>query len=570
MSPHVPSRSLPEVLLDHHLVTQEELDQCIPLVRADSSKSLADVLIEKEFVDEEDLVVALCDGLGMTHIAPGRCKIEAEVLSLVTETIARRHRVIPISATDTAVTVAMVDPLQLPVIDTLQRMTGREIHTVVSMRSEILQAIDHCYGDSDEETAEEPEEESELEEVEVEEEIEDLTAVRHGSEQEPVKRLVRRVLLEGIRQGASDIHIEPYEKVVALRYRIDGTLHEEKRPPKRHQSQMIARFKILAGCRIDEHRLPQDGRLRVRYEGRDIDMRVAFLPCRYGEKIVLRILDKSSLSLDLASLGFEEQPLRDLQQALGRPNGMVLITGPTGSGKTTTLYSALTKLNTRRENIVTVEDPIEYELYGINQCQTYARIGLTFAEALRQILRQDPDIVMLGEIRDHETADVAVKAALTGHLVLSTLHTNDAAGVFPRLIDMGLEPFLVQTAVVLAAAQRLLKRICDACKEPVPIRDDVLERVGFNVLPDPPPPAFAHGRGCPECKGTGYRKRVAIIEAMPNYPEVGELVLNKASARQIMQQAMACGTRSLRQNGLAKAAKGITTLAQVLEHTVEV
>ncbi|HEO70509.1 MAG TPA: type II/IV secretion system protein, partial [Candidatus Hydrogenedentes bacterium] len=339
--------------------------------------------------------------------------------------------------------------------------------------------------------------------------------------------------------------------------------------PKALQAKLTARFKILSGCKIDESRLPQDGRMRIRYKGRDIDFRVAYLPCRYGEKIVLRVLDKGSLTLDLDKMGFENQPMEAFRHALALPNGMVLMTGPTGSGKTTTLYSALHKLNKIDTNIVTVEDPIEYELFGINQVQTKAKIGLTFAEALRQILRQDPDVVMLGEIRDHETADVAVKAALTGHLVLSTLHTNDAAGVFPRLIDMGVEPFLVQSSVALAAAQRLLKRVCTNCKESVRVPEDVLRRVQYAPLPGDTPPEFVRGRGCSQCKETGYKGRCAVIEAMPMYAEVQPLVLHNASGLQIKQQAMKCGMRSLRQNAMSKAARGITTIEQVLDHTIE-
>ena len=563
-----PRKYLSDLLLEQHLVTEEEIEECKAIARK-TRKGLANILIEKEYIHERDLVIALCECLGITHIRLARYKVSDKVLKLVPENLARRYEVLPVSATDYALTLAMVDPLRLTVIDTLSQMAGLEIQPVVAIRSELLTAIEKNYGGWDDDEDELVDEYAEVEEVEVTDEIEDVTVDKSDTEQEPVVKLVRRILRDALKVGASDIHIEPFEKVISLRYRIDGTLRDAKRPPKSYQSRMIARFKILCGCRIDERRLPQDGRMRIRYEGRDIDFRVAYLPCRYGEKIVLRVLDKASLSLDLDKMGFENQPMAAFRQALARPNGMVLMTGPTGSGKTTTLYSALYKLNTRARNIVTVEDPIEYELFGINQVQTHARIGLTFAEALRQILRQDPDIVMVGEIRDHETADVAVKAALTGHLVLSTLHTNDAAGVFPRLMDMDVEPFLVQSSVVLAAAQRLLKRVCKNCKQAITVPEDVLERVQYKPRPNDPEPAFVRGQGCPQCNGAGYKGRLAVIEAMPNYPEIGELVLKRSSGTQIKKAAVACGMRTLRQNALAKAARGVTTISQVVEYTVQ-
>ena len=358
------------------------------------------------------------------------------------------------------------------------------------------------------------------------------------------------------------------EKAVRIRYRVDGALEEAMSPPKTLHPNLVARLKILAGCRIDEHRLPQDGRSRMRFNGRDIDFRVAFLPTKYGEKVVLRVLDQGSLTLDLESLGFEPQPMNAFRDALKMPHGMILMTGPTGSGKTTTLYSALHRLNKVTSNIITVEDPIEYEMYGVNQVQVKQKIGFTFAEALRQILRQDPDIVMVGEIRDSETADVAVKAALTGHLVLSTLHTNDAAGVFPRLIDMGVEPFLVQSSVALAAAQRLLKCVCNECKQNIKVPQDVLERIQYKPFDYIDKVTFVRGAGCGKCKETGYKGRVAIVEVMLNWPEIQPLVLRRASGHEIKTQAIACGMKTLRQNALAKAARGVTSIDQVLEHTI--
>jgi type IV pilus assembly protein PilB len=345
---------------------------------------------------------------------------------------------------------------------------------------------------------------------------------------------------------------------------VDGALEETKSPPKGVQAALTSRLKIMAGLDIAEHRLPQDGRFRIKYRGHEVDFRVSVLPCYHGEKVVMRVLDKSSLTLDLDSLGFAEQPMQAFSEALGRPYGMILLTGPTGSGKTTTLYSALHRLNSPDTNIITVEDPVEYEMFGINQVQTRAEIGLTFAAGLRSILRQDPDIIMVGEIRDEETADIAIKAALTGHLVLSTLHTNDAASVFTRLVDMGMEPFLVQSSVALAAAQRLLRRVCPDCKEPIRVPEEVLDRIQFQPQPGAAPPTFVRGRGCSRCKDTGYRGRLAVIEATLNVPELTEAVMSRAPASEIKRIAVSCGMRTLRQNALGKAADGVTTIEEVL------
>jgi type IV pilus assembly protein PilB len=406
-----------------------------------------------------------------------------------------------------------------------------------------------------------------VETVSEEDEMADLAQIKADAEDAPVIRLANLLLVKALEGGASDIHIEPFEKVVRVRYRIDGKLEETKAPPRNVFPALVSRIKIMASLDIAEHRLPQDGRFRIKYKGREIDFRTAILPCYYGEKIVMRVLDKGALTLDLEKLGFEDQPTTAMMEALQRPYGMILITGPTGSGKTTTLYSALHLLNEADTNIVTVEDPVEYELFGINQVQTKTEIGFTFASALRQILRQDPDIVMVGEIRDEETADVAVKAALTGHLVLSTLHTNDAASVFTRLTDMNLEPFLVQSSVVLASAQRLMRRICTDCREVVKVPAEVLERAQWSPELYSDAPTWVRGRGCQRCKDTGYKGRLAVLEAMPNYHELEDLILGRASALQIKERAMQCGMRTLRMNSLAKAAKGLSTLEEVFRIT---
>ena len=436
MSTKIEKKRLPDMLLEQDLVTPEQLRECMNEQRS-SGGDLPTILVAKGYLSEEDLVVTLSEQLGIPHIRVAHYSIPKEVLAEVPETLARQYQMLPVSVTGDVLTLAMANPLNIMALDDLRMLTSYEIEPVVAVASELANAINKHYGGGKaddlynalvgEKSAEE------VEEIEAarNEDIEDVSHLETGAEDEPVKKLTRLVLFNGLELGASDIHIEPFEKNIRIRYRVDGSLEEAKAPPKSLQHNLTARLKILSGCRIDEHRLPQDGRCRMRYNGREIDFRVAFLPCKHGEKVVLRVLDKGNLTLDLDKMGFESQPMQTFGEALKMPHGMILMTGPTGSGKTTTLYSALHKLNNIETNIVTVEDPIEYELYGINQVQVNSRIGFTFAEALRQILRQDPNIVMVGEIRDGETADVAVKAALTGHLVLSTLHTNDAAGVFP-------------------------------------------------------------------------------------------------------------------------------------------
>ena len=571
MATKVAKKRLCDVLLEQQLITEEQLRECINLQRQ-SGSNLASVLVEKGYLDEEDLVVTLSEQLGIPHIRVAHYNIPQEVLDEVPESLARQYQMLPVSVTGDVLTLAMSDPLNIMALDDLRMLTSYEIEPVVAVQSELIETIEKHYGVG-KQSAELYDEligdknADDLEQVEDSDEMGDLAQIKADAEDAPIIRLVNLVLVNALEQGASDIHIEPFEKVLRVRYRIDGKLEETKSPPRNVFPALVSRIKIMAMLDIAEHRLPQDGRFRIKYKGREIDFRIAILPCYHGEKIVMRVLDKGTLALDLEKMGFEEQPMSALTEALARPFGMILITGPTGSGKTTTLYSALHGLNRITENIVTVEDPVEYELFGINQVQTKAEIGFTFACALRQILRQDPDIVMVGEIRDEETADVAVKAALTGHLVLSTLHTNDASSVFPRLTDMHLEPFLVQSSVALAAAQRLMRRVCVDCKETISIPDEVLERIQFRSDTYDEAPNFVRGRGCNKCKEIGYKGRVAVIEAMPNYPEIEKLILGRASSNQIKEVAIECGMRSLRQNALAKAAKGISTVEEVLRVT---
>jgi type IV pilus assembly protein PilB len=570
--PKIAKRRLGDVLLEQQLVSEPQLKECLALQRS-TGQSLAHILVERGYLSEEDLVITLSEQLGIPHIRVSNYNIPKEILKEVPESLARQYQMMPVSVTGDVLTLAMADPLNIMALDDLRMLTSYEIEPVVAVESELNAAIEKHYGVGKQSEAlydalvGSEEKQQNLEVVEEQRDIGDLATLEGEAQDAPVIRLVNLILVNGLEAGASDIHIEPYEKILRVRYRVDGVLEETKNPPKSVQSALVSRLKIMSGLDISEHRLPQDGRFRIRFKGREIDFRMSILPTYYGEKVVMRVLDKSNLSLDLEKLGFEPQPMQAFRDALALPFGMLLVTGPTGSGKTTTLYSALHKLNQIDCNIVTVEDPVEYELYGINQVQAQAHIGLTFAAGLRSILRQDPDIVMIGEIRDEETADIAVKAALTGHLVLSTLHTNDAASVFTRLIDMGLEPFLVQSSVALAAAQRLLRKVCPDCKESIRVPADVLERIQFHGMEEGETPAFVRGRGCNKCKSTGYRGRLAVIEAMPNYPEMQDLVLHRAASTQLKAVAIECGMKTLRQNGLAKAARGLTTIEEVLRVT---
>jgi len=569
--PKTSKRRLGDVLLEQGLITKEQLEESVAVQRA-TGQNLAHILVTRGYLQEEDLVVTLSEQLGIPHIRAGNYNIPKEVLAEVPESLARQYQMLPISVTGDVLTLAMADPLNIMALDDLRMLTSYEIEPVVAVESELVEAIEKHYGVGKQsaelynQLVDKHEGQVNVEVVEEQQDI-DISTAAAEAQDAPIIRLVNLILVNALETRASDIHVEPYEKELRVRYRVDGVLEETKSPPKSVQPALISRLKIMSGLDIAEHRVPQDGRFRIKFKGREIDFRISILPCYHGEKVVMRVLDKGNLTLDLDRLGFEPQPTAAFNEALKLPFGMILLTGPTGSGKTTTLYSALHKLNSIDTNIVTVEDPVEYELYGINQVQTQSHIGLTFAAGLRSILRQDPDVVMVGEIRDEETADIAVKAALTGHLVLSTLHTNDAASVFTRLTDMGLEPFLIQSSVALAAAQRLLRRICPDCKERIKVPADVLERIQFTGTLDGSPPDFVRGRGCNKCKGTGYRGRIAVIEAMPNYPELQDLVLHRAPAARIKAAAIKQGMKTLRQNALAKAAKGETTIEEVLRVT---
>jgi type IV pilus assembly protein PilB len=566
--PKTAKRRLGDVLLEQQLITEEQLRECVAVQR-NGGQNLAHILVEKGYLDEEDLVVTLSEQLGIPHIRVANYKIPKQVLGEVPESLARQHCMLPVSVTGDVLTLAMADPLNIVALDDLRMLTSFDIEPVVAVESELIATISKHYGEGQndqvyQDIMSSDDSADDMEVVEETDEHIDIGQMTSEAEDAPVIRLVNLILKQALESECSDIHIEAFEKDVRVRFRVDGMCEVQKAPPKTMYLALISRLKIMSSLDISEHRLPQDGRFRIKFEGRDIDFRISFLPCFYGEKVVMRILDKGNLTLDLDKLGFEAQPMEAFRESLALPYGMILVTGPTGSGKTTTLYSALHKLNKPGENIITVEDPVEYELYGVNQVQAKTQIGYTFSRALRTILRQDPDIVMIGEIRDLETADIAVKAALTGHVVLSTLHTNDASSVFTRMIDMGIEPFLVQSSVAMAAAQRLMRRICPDCRESLAVPDDVLDRIQFRGMPEGEEPNFVRGRGCSRCKNTGYKGRLAVIEALPNYPELSDTILANSSSSQIKEVAIECGMRTLRQNALAKAGRSLSTIEEVL------
>ena len=499
-------------------------------------------------------------------------EVAPEVIERIPKQVALRHMCIPINRAGSTLVVAMADPSNIYAIDDLKFMTGYNTEVVVASESAIDDAIRKYYGGDaganinyDEVMQDLDLDDVGFEEAEGDADVNSLMA---GAEDAPVIRLVNLILVDAIKRGASDIHIEPYEKEFRVRFRIDGVLSEVMRPPTKLKNAISSRLKIMSNLDIAERRLPQDGRIKLKMgRGKEMDFRVSVLPTLFGEKIVMRLLDKSNLQLDMAKLGFEPKPLEDFQWAIHQPWGMVLVTGPTGSGKTTTLYSGLTELNQPDVNISTAEDPVEYNLHGINQVQMHDDIGLNFAAALRAFLRQDPDIIMVGEIRDFETAEIAVKAALTGHLVLSTLHTNDAPATISRLLNMGVEPFLITASVNLVLAQRLARKVCSDCRETIKVDRTLLEEAGFTDEQIAKGEVF-HGTGCQTCNGTGYKGRIALYEVMRFGEDLREMVLQGASTAELKMAAIRGGMRSLRMEGIQKVLQGVTTIEEVMRVTM--
>lgn len=564
------SSRLGELLVKEQLITPLQLKKAIDTQR-NSGGRLGHELTRLGYIEENELTAFLSSQYGVPSINLSDFEIDPEVLKVIPKEVVTRHQVIPINKTGNVLIVAMADPSNIYAIDDIKFITKFQIEVVVASEQAISETIEKYYTSEvsfDEvmmDFVDEDDEEFEFSE-DLEEDLNVLDLEKSAGEA-PVVKLVNLILLDAIRKNASDIHIEPYEKQLRIRYRIDGVLYEVMKPPVKLKNAIISRVKIMSNLDIAERRLPQDGRIKMKMgRGKEMDFRVSVCPVLWGEKIVLRLLDKSNLQLDMTKLGFEEQVLADYREQIYKPYGMILITGPTGSGKTTTLYSTLSELNKSTTNICTAEDPIEFNLFGINQVQMHEDIGLNFASSLRSFLRQDPDVIMVGEIRDFETAEIAVKAALTGHLVLSTLHTNDAPSSVSRLLNMGIEPFLVASSVNLIGAQRLLRKLCKDCKEPVEAVPQVLIDLGV------PPENTAdfqvmRGAGCRTCNNTGYKGRIAVYEIMFLTDELAEFVLNGASTLELKREAIRQGMKTLRMSALNKLNDGMTSIEEVVRAT---
>ncbi|MCP4716465.1 MAG: type IV-A pilus assembly ATPase PilB [Deltaproteobacteria bacterium] len=557
------------LLVQGSIVSQDQLDTALK-EQKDKGGKIGTILVKHGFVKESAILQFLSEQYGVPAIKLSEFIIDPEVLKIIPSEVATKYQVMPLALKNSTLIVAMIDPTNIFVLDDIKFLTGYRVEPLIAAEVAVTSAIDTHYGTTTAglDNLLDGFNTDGVEYVE-EEDDSDVGALQQASEDAPVIKLVNAILTDAIEKNCSDIHIEPYEKSFRVRFRVDGSLSEIMRPPLKMKNAMTSRIKIMSKLDIAERRLPQDGRIKLKLgRGREMDYRVSVLPTLFGEKIVLRLLDKSNLQLDMTKLGFEEKQIKDFQEAIYKPFGMVLVTGPTGSGKTTTLYSALAELNKVSENISTAEDPVEFNLDGINQVQMHEDIGLTFASALRSFLRQDPDVILVGEIRDFETAEIGIKAALTGHLVLSTLHTNDAPGTINRLLNMGIEPFLVSSSINLILAQRLARKICTQCREPIEeLPPDLVAKLGGKAE-DYENITLFRGRGCDACNDTGYKGRIALYEVMPMSEELKELVLQGASAIELKKEAIELGMQSLRQSGIVKMKEGVTTLEEVIKTTV--
>jgi type IV pilus assembly protein PilB len=574
-SPKTFGERIAEALVEDGLLTPQQVAELLEQQRRDGARLLK-LIQDKGYVSEQDLTVSMGRVLNVPPINLARIHIPLEVAELLPRDLAQNHKVIPVARLDSKLFVAMADPLNVLALDDIKRITRLDVHPLIAPERAILDklsSLDAAKSGSIEQfiqDTQKAEAEADADQIEVTrdtvEEV-NLDQLAASSEEAPVIKLANLILVQAIKDRASDIHLEPFEKTVRLRYRIDGVLTDVTPPPKSMYLPLVSRFKIMSNLDIAERRLPQDGRMRVRVGGKDYDLRVSILPTVHGEKVVLRVLDKSNLSGSLDQLGLDPHTYQRVKAAVDAPHGLILVTGPTGSGKTTTLYSALNELNSPIYNIITVEDPVEFQIPGINQVPVRKEIGLTFANALRSILRQDPDIIMIGEIRDTETAEIAIEAALTGHQVLSTMHCNDAAGAIARLDDMGIAPFLISSSVILSCAQRLMRKICSHCKEPVTYPPKMFRDLGIDPALFEGVPLY-RGRGCERCKNSGYSGRMAIIEAMTVTEEIRRLIITRANSHEITQMAIQQGMKTLRMVALDRAREGISTLEQVLVLTM--
>jgi type IV pilus assembly protein PilB len=569
------SSRLGEILVKDSLITADQLRQALDHQKKTGGR-LGTCLVKLGLVSDDDITAVLSRQYGVPSINLKFYEVDPAVIKLVPQETAIRYQIVPLSRVGSTLTIAMTDPTNVFAMDDIKFMTGFNVEPVVASETAISEAIHKFYGDvesveqldkvmkdlaGDEASLELSAEEAEM----------DLATLEKAAEEAPIIKLVNLILTDAVKRGASDIHVEPYEKEYRVRFRVDGILQNVMAPPMKLKDAITSRVKIMAKLDISEKRLPQDGRIMIKYlkdgKKKELDFRVSTVPTLFGEKIVMRLLDKENLRLDMTKLGFEQESLTKFERQILKPYGMVLVTGPTGSGKTNTLYSSVARLNTSETNIMTAEDPVEFQLPGINQVQMKEQIGLNFASALRAFLRQDPNIILVGEIRDFETAEIAVKAALTGHLVLSTLHTNDAPSTISRLMNMGIEPFLVATSVNLICAQRLVRRICSGCKEPLQILPQALIDAGY-TKDEADKTVIQHGRGCSTCNNTGYKGRVGLYEVMEINDDLRELILVGASALEIKKKALETGMITLRRSGLIKCALGQTTLEEVVRETV--
>ena len=570
------SQRLGDLLVKEKVITPEQLEQATKLQK-ESHTRLASALVKLGFLSDEDVTNFLSRQYGVPAINLSYFEIDPAVVKLIPYETAKRYQILPLSRVGASLTIAMVDPTNVFAMHDIKFMTGFNIEPVVASESSIIVGIDKAYGTSKEEELEQVMQsmndmgEAADVEVQAEQQEVELKELEKAADEAPIVKLVNLVLTDAVKRGASDIHMEPYEKEFRVRFRIDGVLQLIMNPPLKLKDAITSRLKIMAKLDISEKRLPQDGRIMLKMQiggkKKQLDFRVSTLPTLWGEKIVLRLLDKENLRLDMTKLGFEQESLTKFQKAILKPYGMVLVTGPTGSGKTNTLYSSISQLNQPDTNIMTAEDPVEFQLGGVNQVQMKEQIGLNFAAALRSFLRQDPNIILVGEIRDFETAEIAIKAALTGHLVLSTLHTNGAPETITRLMNMGIEPFLVATSVHLICAQRLVRRICKECIEPMDVPPQTLIEAGYTPE-EAKTTKIQKGKGCGVCNNTGYKGRCGLYEVMEVDDEIRELVLVGASAVELKKKAIERGMITLRRSGLIKVAAGMTTLEEVARETI--
>lgn len=560
---------LTELLINNKLISQEQLAEALEVQKKKGGK-LSDIIVELNFIKETDLISILSQGLGFPLIDLKRFKIDYGIAKIIPLEVAKHYQIIPISKMGETITLVMADPLNIFAIDHVKTLTGYKINPIISSAQDILQALELAHSDSTKDMINDLVKEMAVSSIELIKEQKDaalndkeLDRISHDL---PVIKITNMIFEEAVKKKASDILIEPLEDKLRVRFRLDGILHEQAAPPKSMHLSILSRIKVMSELNITEHRLPQDGRFKANVQGRDVDFRVSILPSSLGEKAAVRILDKTVNILNIDKAGFSKDTLEKLKKVSFFPHGMILVCGPTGSGKTTTLYSVLKLVDRPEKNIVTVEDPVEYQLEGINQVTVRVDIGLTFASALRSILRQDPNVIMIGEIRDFDTVDIAIKSALTGHLVLSTLHTTTASGAIVRLINMGVEPFLITSSLICIVAQRLVRKICSFCKEKYTFKQEVLDKLKLNICKGNKV-EFFKGKGCPYCFNTGYSGRLGIAEVLISTPKIRELILSHGQEYIIKQLARSEGMKTLRESGMEAVLGGLTTIEEVLRVT---